>query len=264
MANNLFQYHANGHVLSGRFDRPKKHAIEVQAGTTLPACGGHGNSRVENFQLDDILSFKAGYSHVSGSEMVRDNKVIHTTQVTSVVEGLNILDMVTADRIVARLASSYEHGNKKNGNESKILVFGSRFENLRIAGKKVEVELQDELAMKLDTFAAARNEFATNEAFRRMTEDFFAAGKLPKKVEIHEVVRCSLVKELSPGNLPPIKRSGNCGHILTIPEFGKMHLAELSIEHGRKRLTMLRVMLGSPTEGDLTVVEADSNGRPPT
>jgi hypothetical protein len=258
-SNNLFHYHANGLVLSGRFDRPMQHRIEVQAGTVLPSSGGYCNARVENFRFNDLVSFKAGYSHVSGSEQVKDNQIIYTTEATCVVEGLNILDMVTADRIVARLASSYEQGD-----ESTILVLGSRFENLRIAGKKVEVEFQHELAMKLGTFAAAREAYTANKEFGEIAGDFFAPGRAPKNIDSHGVLRCSLVKELMPAQLPAINRQGRCGHILTVPEFGRLHLAELSFEHGRKSLTMLRVELGSPIQGQLMVVFAESNGRPPT
>lgn len=258
-ANNLFHYHAQGRVLSGQFDRPEQHTIEAQAATALSSSGGRERARVENFKLAELVSFKAGYSHVSGSKKIQGNRVIHTTQVTSVVEGLNILDMVTADRIVARLASSYE-----SGDESRILLLGTRFENLQIAGKKVEVELHEELALKLDTFAAVRKEFEANAEFRAMTENFFEPGKLPKKIATDEVVRCSLVSKVSPGTFPAIERQGCCGHIFVIPEFGKIHLAEISFQHGRKSVTMLRLELGSPIDGDLVVVEGDSNGRPPT
>ena len=41
-----------------------------------------------------------GYTHVSGAHQADDGS--HNTLVTSTVEGLNLLDVVTADRIVAR------------------------------------------------------------------------------------------------------------------------------------------------------------------
>jgi len=41
-----------------------------------------------------------GYTHVSGAHQTDDGS--HNTLVTSTVEGLNLLDVVTADRIVAR------------------------------------------------------------------------------------------------------------------------------------------------------------------
>ena len=74
-----FLYHASALALSGHIARPMNHLIEVQAGTTLPTTGGHGSARVENFRFDTMVSFKAGYSLVSGSEKIKGDKVIHTT-----------------------------------------------------------------------------------------------------------------------------------------------------------------------------------------
>lgn len=254
-----FHYHASAHALSGQLTRPANHLIQVQAGTALPPIGGQHAAHVENFRLEQTVSFAAGYSHVAGSEKTENDKTIHTTLATTAVEKLNILDMVTADRIVARLASSHV-----SGQETSILVLGSRFENLRIAGYKIDVELHHELALKLGTFAAARKEFETNADFRKMADDPFEPGKLPKKVEAHEDIRCSLVKELQPKTCPGVERLGHYGHVLVVPEFGKIHLAEIRFEHGRKTLTMVRIELGSPNGGNVIVAQAESNGRPPT
>jgi hypothetical protein len=254
-----FFYHASALALSGHITRPLDHLIEVQAGTALPTTGGHGSARVENFRFDTMVSFKAGYSLVSGSEKIRDGKIVHTTLSTAVVEGLNILDVVTADRIVARLASSFEPGT----HESRILVIGSKFENLSIAGCKIDIELHHEWALKLDTFEATRKEFETNQDFRKMAEDPFAPGNLPAKVEPHGIICCSIVKEVKPAKCPGVISHGHHGHVLVVPEFGKIFLAEVMFEHGRKTLTMLRVELGSPCSANVLAVQANSNGRPP-
>jgi hypothetical protein len=250
-----FYFHAGAHALSGFFTRPIQHLIEVQAATSLPTTGGAGSARVENFRLNEHVSFKAGYSHVSGSTKEEKEKITHTTMATAVVEGLNILDVLTADRVVARLSSSFDPANE----EARILVIGSRFENLRIAGHRVEVELHHELALRLDTFEAVRKEFATNPDFRRMAADPDGTGRLPESIAAHGVVRWSLVKEIEPAKCPGVVRYGR---VLEVPEFGKIHLAEVLIEHGRKTLTMLRLELGSPNGGQITAVEANSNGRP--
>ena len=254
-----FSYHASAHALSGHLTRPENHLIQVQAGSVLPSTGGQQSSRIENFRHGETLSFAAAYSHVTGSEKIDNGKTICTTLSTSVVERLNILDMVTADRVVSRLASSYV-----SGDESEILVLGSRFENLRIAGCPIEVELHHELALGLKTFADVRKEYKSNADFRKMTDDPFKPGKLPAQVEAHEVVRCSLVKDIHPAKCPGIKRHGHHGHVLVVPEFGTVYLAELRFEMGRKNLRMIRVELGSPNGGGVIVAEADSNGRPPT
>jgi hypothetical protein len=257
-----FLYHACAHALSGHLTRPIEHLIEVQAGTTLPSTGGHGSTRVENFRFNESVSFKAGYAQVSGSEKFvpagDKERCIHTTLSTAVVEGLNILDVISADRVVSRIASSYE-----SGEEPHSVVLGSRFENLHIAGCKIIVELHHELALKLDTFAAARQEFASNADFRKMAESPMGSWKLQDKIDPHGVICCSLVKELVPEKCPGVKRLGHYGHVLVVPEFGKIHLAELVLTHGSKTLTMIRVELGSPNGGGVVVAQSGTNGRPP-
>ncbi|HVM74291.1 MAG TPA: choice-of-anchor P family protein [Candidatus Saccharimonadales bacterium] len=254
-----FLYHAWAHAFSGHFTRPIERLIEVQAGVSLPITGGHGSSRVENFRFNETVSFKSGYSQVSGSEKFIDDRCIHTTLATSVVEGLNILDVITADRIVSRVASSWE-----TGSEPESVVIGSRFENLRIAGHEIEVELHHELALQMKTFADARKQFASNSEFRKMAESPFGAWKLPKKIEPQGVIVCSLVKELKPEKCPGIKQHGHHGHVLEIPEFGKVYLAELVQTHGTKTLTMIRFELGSPNGGGGSSGQSGTNGRPPS
>jgi len=257
-----FLYHACAHAFSAHFTRPVERLIEVQAGISLPINGGHGSSRVENFRFNETVSFKAAYSQVSGSEkFVKDGnaeKCVHTTLASSVVEGLNILDVITADRVVSRIASSWE-----SGDEPHSVLLGSRFDNLHIAGCKIDVELHHELSLKLETFEDAINEFKNNSEFRKMAESLSGAWKLPKKIEPHGVICCSLVKELKPAKCHGIKRHGHCGHILEVPEFGKIHLAELVLTHGSKTLTMIRFELGSPNGGGGSVSQSGNNGRPP-
>src|SRR5512142_3024740 len=87
-----FLYHAHGTALGGSISRPFNEAIEGQAGVALPVVGGYETSRIENFRYREIASFTAAYSQVSGTYNAADDA--YTTLVSSVVEGLNILDVV--------------------------------------------------------------------------------------------------------------------------------------------------------------------------
>jgi hypothetical protein len=275
--------------------------IEVQGGIALPSTGGVGSSRVEEFRVDEVVSFKKAYSHVSGSIKEENGRIIHTTQATSTIEGLNILDVVTADRIVARLSSSFEEpaDGKPETPESKILLIGSKFENLRLAGCLTDVELHHELLLEMETFDAVREKWKDDE-FRKMADETLSTllapgAKLPqRKLEAHGVLLCSIVKEVhfkEPGfernqkaeptnarEKSPTKdkkkdeyrRKYPCAgverfgrHRFHIRDFGNIFLAEALFQHGRKTLTMLRVELGSPNGGGVTGAEATINGEPP-
>jgi len=265
-----FHYHANAHVLSASFTRPLPHVVEVQGASSLPTIGGHGKGRVEDFRFEHFLSVKRGYTHVSGTPQkievevkgegkTRVEKKTHfTTLVTAVAEGVNILDVVTADRIVARLASNHTL-DAKDYKEPHFTLVGSRFENLQIAGCKVEVPFHIDLFEKIYTFEAARNEFKNNLDFRQMAEDPFEGGdKLPEQPE-HGAILCSIVDVKKMKECPGLQRKG---HSFIIPKFGKLFLGEVLLEHSRRTLTMVRFELGSPVSGSGTVVQLDSNGSP--
>jgi hypothetical protein len=296
-----FRYHASAHVLGGEIRRPFQHVIELQAPSLLASTGGVGNSRVENFRRDDFVSFKTGYTHVLGSTMLETGKdgkesTVHTTQVTAAIEDLNILDVVTADRIVARMTS--RHGSDEE--EGHILLIGSRFENLRIAGCEVHVKLHHELFLNVGTFAAARGKLteesaagieaklkeatgaaASDEAvnkelkernqFRTMAKETLQAARpdveFPAgELQAHGALLCSLVEkaefkhaDAAEATCAGVERRGR--HAFDVRDFGTIFLGEVLFEHGRKTLTMLRLELGSPMDAGMHVIEAFSNGR---
>jgi hypothetical protein len=247
-----YLYNAHGHALSGQILRPFQQIIEVQAGMSLPTTGGYGASRADNFRLKEVVSFRAAYTQVSGSFNEREKS--HTTLVSATIEELNILDMVTADRVVAHLASRHPEEDE----EPRITVLGSHFVNLRIAGCPTKVELDHHLFLRLDTFEAVRKELDSNEEFRKMALDPYQTGNAQKKPEAHGTVLCSLVKDMCV-DCPGVHRRG---HVLEVPEFGKVYVAELVAQHSRRTLTMLRLELGSPTSGPINVAQAHTNGMP--
>ena len=252
-----FHYHANAHVLSGRFARPIQHLIEVQGASSLPTIGGHGKARVDSFALEHFVSFKRGYTHVSGSPQEVDGVTHHTTLVTAVVEGLNLLDIVTADRIVARFASNYAMNDKPS--EPQFTFIGSRFENLQIAGCPTRIELDVNLFEKIPTFKDAIKEFNSNRDLRKIAADAFETDEQHDGKEDGAIL-CSIVdvKKLET-DCPGVHRKGHC---FIVPKFGRLFLGEILMRPGHRTLTMVRFKLGSPIEGDGTIVQLDSDGQP--
>jgi hypothetical protein len=248
----MFLYNAHAHGVSGEFQRPIKQIIEAQAATSLSTAGGHGRSRADKFKFVEFLSFDSAYSHVSGSKSETDGN--YSTLATATVEGLNILDVVTARRVVARLSSE----RNLQEPESHIIFLGSRFEDLRIAGCPVEVILDLELFHRADTFSNFKKEFDSNADFRKMAQDPFQAGQSQKSPDPSGVFLCSLVKDIKT-TCPGVKREG---HGLVIPQFGKVFFAEVVIEHQKRTLTMIRAELGCPVTGGVVTAMVQGNGRP--
>ncbi|HEY2462277.1 MAG TPA: hypothetical protein VGI16_15820 [Candidatus Acidoferrum sp.] len=249
-----FHYHASAHALSGTFSRPIQHLIEVQAATALPTIGGHGNARVDDFRLNHLVSFKSGYTHVSGSEQKQDDKRYFTTLCTSTVEHLNYLDVVTADRVVARTASYYLLPEL----ESHFTFVGSRFDNLRVAGYPVEIELHEPIVAHLDTFQKVKKGLESDKEFKKMAEDPFHTGTRVRSEDGHGEILCSLVRSIKT-SAPGVTVKG---HALIIPHFGKVFVMEALVGPCKRTLTMLRLELGSPVQGTQTVGQVVGNGEP--
>jgi hypothetical protein len=235
-----FHFHAEGHAFSAEFHRPIPYPIGAQASVSLPSIGGHAHSRVENFIADHLVRFTSAQSHVSGSWMA-DNKIV-TTNATTVIEGLNILDYIVADRIVARLTSEHHVGEK----EGHFLAIGTAFEGLKIGGHDVKVTLRHELFVNNKTFADLRHHLANNQK--------------PDKIAVlsDEVALCSLVEDIDV-KFPGLRKKG---HILYIDHFGEIAFGEVFAALGSRTLTMLRLRLGSPDAVIGTVAELTTNGQP--
>jgi|HubBroStandDraft_1064217.scaffolds.fasta_scaffold43614_2 hypothetical protein len=236
-----FHFHALGHAFSAHFVRPVDVPIAAQAATSLPTIGGHAHAHVENISFPRLVSFKLGAAHVSGSW--QDEKTV-TTSATSLIEGVNLLDFLTADRIVARLTAEYTRHTTLR--EAHIIALGSYFDNLRLGGYEVKVTLRHDLLLNSKTFADLRKKLAGDEKSGKMTQTE------------NGVALCSLVEKIETG-LPGVEVHG---HILRVPHFGEIALAEVFAVPGSITLTMVRFQLGSPDAGLGTIVEASTNGQP--
>ena len=95
------KYHAVASVLSGHLRRPVDQEIYRQAPVELNDLrGGHFFQRAHNYSLEGLISFTSGYTRVSGNRSLKNHGWV--TVATSVVEGLNVADVITVDRLVTQ------------------------------------------------------------------------------------------------------------------------------------------------------------------
>jgi hypothetical protein len=248
-----FHYHASAHAFSGKFTRPFHEQIHVQASSTLPVTGGHSSARVENFKFHEFISFKAGYTHVSGGFQESDES--NNTLVTSVLEGLNMLDILTADRIVCRLYSKHRQGAA----EGRVTMHGTQFENLAISGHPVKIKLDFGLFEDIQTYEEALVAYKSNDKFKKVASDPLGTKRILPEQTLSGAFLCSLVEG---GQIevdaPGVKASG---HSIHVPGFGTAYFAELFLSHGTHTLTMLRFELGSSTGGSGSGGGGSTNGK---
>jgi hypothetical protein len=254
-------YHAEAHVLSGHLEHPIQQPIEHYARVALENTRREGliTQSVGETTVEGLISFKAGRTRVSGSQLRNKTDIWgndHSgwvTQSTSVLEGFNVVDIITADRVVAQVST--EH-SLINGHVPKVTFLGTRFENLRVAGYPVQLELDlsvcgnkpegdlpylrdsgflDRVQRQYDSIADAKG---LPEGLEKQYDAKIAyIDDLKKRANGganggrngYSKLQCSLVKSIGPIPIPGVRTFGN---IIFIPDFGTVSLADVEVGVG--------------------------------
>lgn len=334
MADRPHYFHAEAHALTGKLERPFAEEIKKQAFVKLmgrlgelsaeeQAQRSYFSQHGKNFRLEGIVSYSAAHTQVAGHSGKKDPRA-SITLATSVIEDLNVLNVVTADRVVAQITATYVPDEQA----PRVTFLGTHFENLRIFRHRVFPKLN--LKLGRENPATAQQHFIQGAGFQARVRDQYAklAGSVkelktkvagePKDVsrrdrtldglrdlpaiverdynaavldevalrkridalekktekEGHEAgrrewrgVNCSLVEHLEID--PPSREQSSeeivpFGHVIFVPDFGKIFLADLSVSHNTLRLTMIRLELGcvahGTVEASVTVVNGGGSG----
>ena len=239
-----YLHQANAIAAWGHITRPLCEPIPTQAALSLPVTGGYGSARVDGFRFREILSFGAAYTEVAGSEHGPDGPF--DTLSLCAVEKLNISDVVTCDRLVARISSRRDMGKA----EPEIVTVGSRFERLRIGNHFFEeLDLGAGAVCECQTWDALSKAFQDGKRRELLGQSLMAApngdrvappdgNKMPYKIGLSLAPTCgraSSIKEVP--------------WSIAVPQFGTVYLGEMFISQYSRQLVMLRVEMGCPLAG---------------
>src|SRR5215469_3610694 len=318
MAKN-FYFHAEAHALAGNLTLPFEEEIKKQAFVKLEgnladlpfkerAQRSYFSQHAKNFRLEGIVSYAAAHTQVSGHQSDKHEGSC-VTLATSVVEDLNILNVLTADRVVAQISTRHIPGEYC----PHVTFLGTHFENLRIAGHCAEPYLKLDIAgaraegedtLPMNKGTGLMN--AVEAQYQRMKEEIGSlADKEREKMRLRDTdgwlgkkyrgftidyahiqnqannavsesadwdgITFSLVEHVDIEDIsvkaadgesvqipPPAK---TFGHVIHIPDFGNVFLAELAVKHNSYNLTMIRLEMGCLVQGNLLVATCEVNGR---
>jgi len=326
-------FHAEAHALTGKLILPFEEQIKKQAFVKLEGPShkllleGEESRRLRerksqenylsqharNFRLEGIVSYTAAHTQVSGHRSKKHPEAF-VTLATSYVENLNVLNVVTADRVVAQISTTHF----PNQYSPQVTFLGTHFENLRIARHQAEPLLNLSFAGRAprgkdayyptrgtDLMESVERQYGRmrdsvkklksehREAMRLDVEDGWLsrqyhgfsnfnhkdlqrnAESAAEKGGKWDGVTCSLVehveiedieipiRDAKPIVIPPPARG--FGHVIHVPDFGTIFLAELKVNHNTFHLTMIRLELGCLADGSASVVTCTVNGgrKPP-
>jgi hypothetical protein len=237
-------FHADATAIGGRLERPFIKNIPVQAPTSLPPVGGEAEAHTANFEFEEIISARATRTRVEGNFLTG----LPTTRAASVVEDLNVLNFLRADRLVAYISTEHP---RKEPDVPKVNFGRTSITNLRVNDSVLKVSLNLDLLGRRDD-----GDFPTEPpVFNRGLWNKF--GQLYD--EKRGFLQCSLVEriEVTGAELPGKFVAPN---ILEIPNFGRVHIAELLVHRDSYQLIMLRLELGCPTQASISVGVNNVNG----
>jgi hypothetical protein len=245
-----FLYHGEAVAASGVITLPFQEVIDIQASVSLPTSGGYGSSRVDGFKYRELLSFASAHSVVIGAYSNADKA--WQTLATTTIEKLDVMGVVTADRIVARITSKHP----VNGAEPSIIPLGSSFENLRIAGVPVAVDLATDLFTTLGTFTGLQKAYASDA---KSLDPMLMVASDGKTLPQSKAGMCGVTLVRGCGYRDKANVTKNA---IKVEHFGTVYLAEMYVDGNARRLTMLRIEMGCPVEGGMDFGAVGGNGVP--
>jgi hypothetical protein len=270
-------FHGEAEVLSAQLQLPLLQDVKSQAYVKLPDDGGYLSEQAQNYRLEGVLSFHTAYTQVAGSLGIKGGHG-WTTLVTSVVTGLNVLDVVTADRVVAQVSTEHP----LDGYVPSVTFLGTRFENLRISGHEINPVLDlgicgakpdnDGLYILDASFLGRVSQQYTqiNSASgvsAALQQRYNAALLNPATIQAQiaaaangqgdkPAIECSLVDSIGSG-----VTGSAFGHVIVVPGFGTVSLAELTVEDDSFHLTMISLDLGCLADGKARMCDTIVNGK---
>jgi hypothetical protein len=282
-----FYYHADANAIGGTINRPFSGFVPSHTSISLPLVGGFLEKQRRGRQWKNIITYASESTHVSGSKKDEANGGPWTTQVSATIEGLNILEVVTADKIVAQLSVAHPH----DGGSPTISFVGSQFINLRISGNLIEPVIKYDLFADHDGVDEEnpnkrypKQAWPKQEKFLKKVEaqlinardtytKKYDGAPLPAWIKNHfhpiepgqslndrDYIVCSLIDQLPalPEHFPGV----TCGHGIYVPGFGKIYFGEVIVHQGTFTVSMVRAQLGSPVGGAISAATVRSNGSP--
>jgi hypothetical protein len=267
----VFYFHADANSLGGFVDEPFRF-IPSQASVSLPSVGGYASVRAHDFKFEEVISCRSTYTHVAGRPIKTNGP--WTARVTAVVEGLDVLGVLTAERAVARLF--VEH--PEDGGPPKVSFAGSHFHNLRLLGKEVAFTLNPTLLPahhragdvynEDDSFTPEIEWSALWEVAQKQSSALRDTSGVPgwaverygwlsskRNAEDGGPAICSLVDRVE-ATTP----AQAYGHFLEVPDIGRFFLGEAMILPQSIQLTLIRAELGCKTKGQTSIATARTNG----
>jgi len=265
-----YVFHGCASGVSAHIRRPERRLLPVQGSSSLPVTGGLSESKVSAGNLEKWVSFESITTSAHGDYVDADAGVATTTGAvafdavpTETKVTVDVLGLVILGRVhIARTSVGLISRSAAAGEQPVIRLEGNRLEGVRIDDSTLKITLAEGFYQECDTHAKLKKKHAKGLAPQHarlllpLVEDGDPLTTFP---EANGVVKCTIVQEISWEGAPHPTATIH-GHVVRVPNFGRIYFGEMFITGDSRRLTMVRFQLGSDDGGEVTVAEGENNG----
>lgn len=277
-----FIFRANACALGGRMYRPTDQLITSPATSALAVVGGRAEGHARRVRCKPYVSVGEATTRVEGAfdrraqavawthGRVEEDAMSATSTAFSDVTDLAVSKRLTAGRVSASLVSKSPSGSR----EAAIrLRRDTTLADVAIDGHPLVITVNRRAFELYDTRSKLRA--AADEAafVKKHGGCFFmqdgvagrSAPARPRLVDEGGVILATIVSSIRWKDRPHPEATID-GHVVIVPDFGRVFFGEIFITDVSRRLTMIRLRLGSPEGGSVGVSEVETNGSwfPPT
>jgi hypothetical protein len=260
-----YLFHASASAFSGRIARPRAVVLVSDASSAVGVSGGRAESYVKGRHFRPFVSLKSASTVVEGRfEDVKAVKALTLVEKDRQQDEENLRSISTAKTTVeglvigakkrvqiAQLAAALRGENQSNSDEpSVIVVAGTGARGVVIDGRPLNVQIDFESFQKMPTYRSFVDAGTPGRLDSPSGDSH--GGDLP--------ILVSIVKSLSwPKGAPPTARIVG-RHAVDVDDFGRLYFGEMLLLRHSRRLTLLRVRLGSPEGGAADFGGVETNG----
>lgn len=274
----LFRGHAIPVI--GRIRRPNDTQIPALAVSATSIDGGSATASVVDPEIPGgVITCKKAESSIDGdfedpnaavqythgnhgenSLPARTRLWINVEDLSIVNEGDGTSHTVTVDKIELTMTGL----NRRNGDQAGIKLEKAAITGLKLDGYGVNVEICAKMYTDKDTHKKLCDAYDNDEQFYQQYGDLFFtppqanAGKR-KMPQAGGYIHATAANKVTWAGTPHPDATIE-GNKITLKDFGSIYLAELFISDFSRRVTMMRLQLGSPIGGNIMLADGESNG----
>jgi hypothetical protein len=238
---NPFVFNAHGCAVGGFTTRPWGYEnLLCGASIALPSTGGKASvQELKPYTYHaPFLTIDNAFTEVEGKQ---DASGTYLTTVTVKVKGLKMFDLDVNKCVVEADFTTSLVTKHAGGKETVVDTSASEITRLIVDGDPVQIT-KGTMCDQAQTYADFDTQFGTNPKVTK-------SGKM-------RMMRCSLIDKVQHKHSQP---NGD-QQILVVPNFGHIYLGEVHIKDSERRITMMRLELGSPVGGSIALGGGGGNG----